>query len=668
MSRRGLEWTILAFGAVFLIVLAFAFRPGRRPSRGAAGRENLPAGSASEGAGEATTVLKGFDYTETLQGKTLFRIQAERTVGFGPAAGLVPNVYVLEHVTLTTYPEQGQPVIVRSDRAEYDQRSKAARLSGNVHWTDERGAIGETATLVFDPSQRLLTAPGPIHLTRGTFDLTSHSGRYDLKSRQVLLEGPVEGRGTGEGSGGLTSLSAEQAIYRRDEASIQLEGQVEATGNAGDRLACQTLVLKLAGEQGHIQWARAEGGVSGTLASSPVAPRAKGPPTLRRYAATSSAVQFSPQGQATSIALSGSPAQIWDARARVRAPTIEVALQNGRAVSAVARGRVHIESDKSRADSQEASLSFTPDGEVETTQLTGDVQMEGEGRSGRAAKAVEIAQRGVWILTGDRGSATVESGASRLSADRIEIDEKAKTLAAEGDARAVFTPSQTPADARSGQPAPLPIGEPGKPTFGKARRIVLDDGARVATLTGSATLWQGPSSLSGEAITLNDVERSAVAVGDTRTVALPQEGEKARPGKAGVPSPAVVTARRVTYREAASQAQFEGAVVFTRDSWQAKGDHATAFFGKDRKIERVEMSGGVTLADSGEGRTGRAEHATDWVREGKTVLEGSPASVADAAGNRVTGAVLTITDRGRRVEVTAPEGGKTETVHRTEKS
>jgi LPS export ABC transporter protein LptC len=667
MNRHRLEWAILAFGAVFLIVLVLAFRPGRRPARGASGRENLPAIGTSKDAGEATTVLKGFDYTETFKGKPLFHIQAERTVGFGPSAGLVPNVYVLERVTLTAYPEQGDAVTVRSDRAEYDQRTKGARLTGNVHWTDEHGALGETATLQFDPNQRLFTAPGPIHLTREAFDLTSRSGRYDVKSRQVFLDGPIDGHGTGEGSGGLTSLSASEAVYRRDDASVQLTGKVRAAGSAGDRLSCDRLVLKLAGEQRRLQWARAEGEVSGTLASSPSGPRGGGAPaTPRRYAASSAAILFGPEGKATSVSLTGSPAQIWDAAGRVRAPTVEITLQDGRAVAAIARGNVHIESEKSRADAREASLSFTPEGDVETTELSGEVRMEGEGRTGRAEKAVEVAQRGVWILTGARGSATVESGASRISADRVEIDEKTKTLAAEGGARALFTPTADSKSGPSGRPAALPIGDPAKPTFGKAQRIVLDDGARMATLTGSASLWQGPSSLSADAITLNDAERSVVAVGNTRT--LPREGDKSVAGKSAMPSPAVVTARRVTYRENASQAQFEGGVVVTRDAWQARGDRATAFFGADRKIERVELFGGVTLADSSEGRSGRAEHATDWLREGKTVLEGSPAWVADATGNRVTGAVLTITDRGRRVEVTAPEGGKTETVHRTQTS
>jgi hypothetical protein len=47
------------------------------------------------------------------------------------------------------------------------------------------------------------------------------------------------------------------------------------------------------------------------------------------------------------------------------------------------------------------------------------------------------------------------------------------------------------------------------------------------------------------------------------------------------------------------------------------------------------------------------------------VLQGAPAWVTDSEGNRVSGATLTITQRGRNVEVTAPEGGKTETVHKT---
>src|SRR5712692_3807133 len=116
-GRRRLEIAVLTFGAVFLAVVVYSFRPGRRPS--SATPDALPRAPTSQEAGQAMTVSRGFDYTETVGGKPLFRIQSERTVGFGPAAGLVPNVYALEKVTLTVYPEQGEAVTVHSDRAEY---------------------------------------------------------------------------------------------------------------------------------------------------------------------------------------------------------------------------------------------------------------------------------------------------------------------------------------------------------------------------------------------------------------------------------------------------------------------------------------------------------------------------------------------------------------------
>ena len=94
-SRRKSEWIVAIFGIVFVAILAVSFRPGRRPSAGPRGKETMP--DVSPDAGQATTVLKGFDYTESVKGKPLFHIQSERTVGYGPAAGLLPNLYVDGH-------------------------------------------------------------------------------------------------------------------------------------------------------------------------------------------------------------------------------------------------------------------------------------------------------------------------------------------------------------------------------------------------------------------------------------------------------------------------------------------------------------------------------------------------------------------------------------------
>jgi YD repeat-containing protein len=77
------------------------------------------------------------------------------------------------------------------------------------------------------------------------------------------------------------------------------------------------------------------------------------------------------------------------------------------------------------------------------------------------------------------------------------------------------------------------------------------------------------------------------------------------------------------------------------------------------------LTGAVRLADAAAGRTAEADHATDFPIEGRTILEGNPARATDRDGSRVAGAILTITEQGRRVEITAPPGGETQTIRPT---
>ena len=660
-GRRRLEIAVLAFGAVFLSVIAYSFRPGRRPSSRPV--HPAPGVPASQEAGQPMTVSKGFDYTETVGGKPLFRIQSDRTVGFGPGAGLVPNAYVLEQVSLTLYPEGGAPVTVHAEKAQYDRRTNESVLTGNVRWSDEKGALGETSRVEFHPSAHELIAPAAIHFARGTFNVQAPSGRYDLNKRELTLAGPVAGSGTGEGSGGLSRIAADGAVYRRDEGVIELIGNVSGDSRSGDRVACDRMTLKTEQEGHRFEWARAEGNVHGVLVSAGQA----APARERRYAGDRAALLFAPEGVVQSLSLTGAPARVEESDRKVDAQTIDVAFDKGRATSARAQGNVRMESPQSNAECAAASLAFAVSGEIDSLELSGGVRMQGEGRSASADKAVEIPSRGIWILTGgEGGSATAESEGSRVSAARIEMDRTRRTLDADGNARAVFVPEDPKSKGTTKAKVPALVGDSSRPTFGKAARMVFDDASRVATLSGGATLWQGASSLFGDDVTLNDTERTLVAVGHTRTVVAPEPGP-APASKGPDRGPSVITARRVIYREAEATALFEEGVTLTRGPWHGSARKVTALFGAERKIERVEMIGDVSLADASAGRTGKADKAVDWPQQDKTVLTGSPAVVTDAEGNRVSGATLTMTEGGRTVEVTAPDGGKTETIHKTRK-
>jgi LPS export ABC transporter protein LptC len=671
-SRRRSELVVLGFGVAFAAAVLFSLR-ARLGSGRLQARRAVPGVPPRSEAGQPTTVLSQFDYTETVRGKPVFRIRSERTVGFGPAAGLAPERYALEKVHLTLYPEEGAPVTVEAEKADYDARTKAAVLRGNVRWTDDKGGMGETETVEYRPESRVLVAKEPVHFAQGSFDATARSGTYDVGRRETQLAGPVKGAGMGQDSGGLSALAADSASYRRADLMIDLSGNVSAEGQAGDRLACDRLLLQLDSEGKHLDWARALGHVKGRLVSSSAAagptPAPGATPKPRDYAGDQGVLFYGPDGRPRSLSLTGQPASVAEGDRRVTAEAIDVALVDGKPVTANAQRRVELTAPPNEAAADSAVVRYGPGGEIVAVELSGSVRMKGDGKAATAERAVQVPDRDVWLLTGSSSvSAAVQSGGSKLSAPRIEIGQKSRTVTADGGARAVFEPEKDkPVTA-------YPVGDPSKPTYGKAARIALDDNAKIATLSGAASLWQEGSSVSADDITLNDAERTLVAVGNARAV-LPPSSPGAPPPTRAAPTknPAasakvestVVTSQSLHYKDAASQVTFEKDVVMTRGLFRASAADGAAWFDAEHKVERVELTGSVSLDDAAAGRKGQADHAVDSPKLDRTVLEGNPAVVTDAEGNRVAGATLTITERGRRVEVTAPEGGKTVTVHKT---
>jgi LPS export ABC transporter protein LptC len=672
-NRRRFELVVLAFGVAFAAAVLFSLKARLGAARAPAHRA-VPGVPPPSEAGQPTTVLSGFDYTETVRGKPVFRIRSERTVGFGPAAGLAPERYALEKVHLTLYPEEGAPVAVEAETADYDAKTKAAVLKGNVRWSDDKGGMGETETVEYRPDSRLLVAREQVHFAQGSFEATARSGTYDLGRRETQLNGPVRGSGTGQDSGGLSALAADSASYRRADLMIDLSGNVSAEGQAGDHLACDRLLLQLDSEGKRLEWARALGHVKGRLVSSSAAagptpvPGTSPPP--RDYAGDQGVLFYGPDGRPRSLSLNGQPASVAEGDRRVTAEAIDVAMVDGKPVTANAHRGVELHAPPNEAAADNAIVRYGPGGEIVAVELSGGVRMKGDGRAATAERAVQVPERDVWLLTGSASSsATVQSGGSRLSAPRIEIGQKSRTVTAEGGARAVFEPE------KDKPVAAYPVGDPSKPTYGKAARIALDDNSKIATLSGGASLWQESSSVSADDITLNDVERSLAAVGNARAVLPPSASAAPAPGRwaadkkgsadAAKAESTVITSRSLHYKDGASQATFEKDVVMTRGLFRASASDGAAWFDKEHKVERVELTGSVSLNDGAAGRKGQADHAVDSPKLDRTVLEGNPAVVTDAEGNRVAGATLTITERGRRVEVTAPEGGKTVTVHKT---
>lgn len=676
MRIRRSEILVILSALAFAAVLVVSFRPGRRPSEHGRSSDAVPT-PAGGARGQPTTLLDGFDFTEESGGKPQLRIKADRTVGYGPAAGLAPDLYAGEKVVLTLYPDDGtHPVTVHGDRGTYDERTREAQLDGNVHWNDEQEtSMAETSDGAYHPATRTLEAPHPVHFTRGSIQLDAPSARYDIREKVLYLAGPLSGAGGGEDSGGLSKLTARKGLYRRELGVLELE-TVDALSTSGDRYAADHMTVKLGSPGGHTEWMHGVGNVHGILApgrttqSTPKTPAPTSDAVQRQYTADESLLNFDAAGKPASLTLTGTPAVLWEPKQRLTAPKIELTFSEGRLAAARATGGVRLEGEASRGQADHGSLGFNPEGAAQNVVLEGSVTVESEGRKGDADKAVELDDKGLWLLTGDANhAARVQSGADRLSADRIELDRLHQQVRGQGRARAVLG-----ADAQKRERTVTFIGDPKRPSYGKADRIVLDDKTQLATLSGSASLWQDDSSLFADDITLSDADKTVTAVQNVRAVLAPDKAPPkpaVKPSKKAPPAHAasVVTSKRMVYKDIDRSGRFEGGVVVTRGTgWRATGGESTAWLNQNQGVDCMEISGDVDLADHTVGRTAKAEKVVDYPKQGKSILWGAPARVTEASGNQVAGAVLTIYDQGGRVEVTAPEGGKTETIHRTEKN
>ena len=338
---------------------------------------------------------------------------------------------------------------------------------------------------------------------------------------------------------------------------------MDGTSKSGDRYAADKVTVKTGSSGGHTEWVRGEGNVRGILAAAPSASGPERAGVERQYSGEQSMLTFDAQGKPRTLSLTGAPALLWEAGRRLTAPQIGVLFEDGRAASATASGGVRVEGENSHAEADKGTLGFSKDGVAQNVALEGAVKVLSDGRTGDAARAVELDARGLWLLTGDAAhAARVTSGGSRLSADRIELDRPRQQVRGEGRARAVLG-----ADPQKGPHTATFVGDPNKPSFAKADRIVLDETTHVATLSGSASLWQDDSSLFADDITLSDAEKTVNAVQNVRAVLAPD-----RTAKSTERAASTVTARRLLYRDTERSGRFEGGVTVTRGAgWRATG-------------------------------------------------------------------------------------------------
>jgi len=338
----------------------------------------------------------------------------------------------------------------------------------------------------------------------------------------------------------------------------------------------------------------------------------------------------------------------------------------------------------------ELAAKFSPDGEWQQLDETGDVHFQQADRQASADRANIVRATELILLD---GSPVLTDSMSRTTAANVAINQKSGEIRASGGVLSTYFPSA--------QNSAMSLGS--GPGHISAATLTGSTTSGHVTYVGHARLWQGDSVLESNQIEIWRDEKKLQATGNV-VANFPQAGPPpAQPtAKTGGSTKAISTAPSgptlwqirapmLTYWGDTGKAHLESGV--TADSQQgsmqsrtldvfltpaattspAKPSSAAAkpaqlpagSPSEGRQLDHALALGGVNVRQGD--RRGTADQAEYTASDGKFVLSGGQPTIIDASSDTTTGHSLTFFVANDTILIDSQDGSRTLTKHRVEK-
>jgi len=339
----------------------------------------------------------------------------------------------------------------------------------------------------------------------------------------------------------------------------------------------------------------------------------------------------------------------------------------------------------------ELAAKFSPDGEWQQLDETGDVHFQQADRQASADRANIVRSTELILLD---GSPVLTDSMSRTTASSVAINQKSGDIRASGGVLSTYFPSA--------QNSAMSLGS--GPGHISAATLTGSTTSGQVTYVGHARLWQGDSVLEANQIEIWRDEKKLQATGNV-VANFPQAAPPAQPPANPSPAPSTRTisttpsgptlwqirAPTLTYWGDSGKAHLEPGV--TADSQQgsmqsrtldvfltpasdparAKPSSAgakttpapTGNPAEGRQLDHALALGGVTVRQGD--RRGTADQAEYTAADGKFVLSGGQPTIIDASSDTTTGHSLTFFVANDTILIDSQDGSRTLTKHRVEK-
>ncbi|MFN2441264.1 MAG: LptA/OstA family protein [Thermoanaerobaculia bacterium] len=624
----------------FLVVLAVNYTRGDRQDRGVS--EAVTSTIREDDSPQL--VAYAFDDVQTIGGRVVSQIRAQRTIGF--ASGW----YTLEDVWLTIYQENGGSYQLRAPQAQFHHATKEARADGGVRVTSSDGTEIITESIAFDGNR--LVNRVPVRFVADNWRGRAGGVDFNLGSERLDLTDSVEATMQSVPPAPPITVRADNASFDRSGNEAAFRGSVEID-RAGDTLRTETITARIDQEKKVLTGLEGCCGVEFGLGSgSAVAGGAAVGDTVvngERFF-----TEIGPEGVVRALFIEGGEGS---ATARMAGPPRR-SLRGGRfRVVFAGKGISELEAAGSalleeqgptlRTISASKLVTYFDAARSRPTSARGEGSVEFRDARNRAT-----AQRATFDFIADKlvlasvpgALPSIASDTQTLTAQEIRVTPGTGVLEAEGFVKARFEPASRETGGME-QTGIFPAST--SPVYVNADRLILQQQSGAGRFTGNVRAWQDQNLLLSKEMRIEDQGETLVATGGVRAVLYNAERESSVPIKA--------SASTLTARRGERKAILEDKVRIEDEGRVLTAGKAVFLFDTTQKLERVEASEGVTIAESATRRSGAGEQLVYSIPKRTIQLEGSPASVEDPQGT-VKGSEIVFDLERNKVDVLRGEG------------
>ncbi len=625
---------------VFLLIIALSWRRGGGPLKDRTPVEPVKiVRTGDKPQGES----KEFEDTQTVAGRKIAYIHAKHLVNYSS------NWNTLEDVELQIFRANGLTYELSCPTAEYNSLTKEANAKGGVQVVSSDGVNIQTAEVHFDGTR--LTNHIPVQFTIDQWKGTAGALDLDVDAETLkLFEKLSAALMPTQPMQAAMTIDSQEGFFRRKENDVQFTTNVHMKRNA-DTVDAGRIIGRFTPDRKKLVDLYGDGNVDILMAANPQPGEDLG--GRKRVITKRFTTQVGPDGDIkmfhtwgdegfSHAILDGPPAR------DIICKDFILTLSN-RAITEL-RANLDVVMKEFGPETREIRAGlvivyFDSKHQPATAQLVNDVKYKDPRSTATAHLANYDITNDLVVLTASSGfDPTVVSDGQTIRAKQIEFSPKGGTAKANGEVIAQLVSRQQAgpsADATNIFPAQ-------KPVFVNSDTLMMRQANKTAVFSGNVRAWQDTNTIFAQELQVTGAGDSLLARGNVRTI-LYNTGAEARK------TPINSKSDQLLAKKNDRRIDLTGNVRVDDEERTMTSDRAVLLLDANKKVDRVESEGKVSLVDKPGNRKGSGDKMVYLVPKKMIYVSGAPATVTAPTGS-LSGDQIAIDLARNKVEVMSANG------------